>query len=149
MDSGFCVHELERHQTEDTIDSHINGELTVIWRDWDKIIKDPKMVYVNLIDANQIKGPHLHKTRTSYFYCIDGELVIIIRDTENAYHEIKMNSKEPVLVEVSKGIASALINPSDKIVRVLVLADVAWRPDENEMLNVKFQDYDWNKWKKE
>ena len=63
MDSGFCVHELERHQTEDTIDSHINGELTVIWRDWDKIIK--------------------------------------------------------------------------------------WRPGENEMLNVKFQDYDWNKWKKE
>jgi dTDP-4-dehydrorhamnose 3,5-epimerase len=41
-----------------------------------------------------------------------------------------------------------LINPSDKIVRVLVLADVAWRPDENEMLNVKFQDYDWKKWKK-
>jgi dTDP-4-dehydrorhamnose 3,5-epimerase len=60
-----------------------------------------------------------------------------------------MNSKEPVLVEVSKGIPCALINPSDKIVRVLVLADVAWRPDENEMLNVKFQDYDWNKWKKE
>jgi len=54
MDSGFCVHELERHQTEDTVDSHVNGELMVIWRDWDKIIKDPKMVYVNLIDANPI-----------------------------------------------------------------------------------------------
>ena len=48
MDSGFCVHELERHQTEDTTDSHVNGELTVIWRDWDKIIKDPKMIYLNL-----------------------------------------------------------------------------------------------------
>ena len=141
--------ELEKHDTKAINDSHVNGELTVIWRDWDEIINVPKMVYVNSVNPKQVKGPHLHENRTTYFYCIDGELIIIIKDTENAYHEIKINSKEPVLVEVSKGIASALINPSDKIVRVLVLADVAWRPDENEMLNVKFQDYDWNKWKKE
>ncbi|SVD13231.1 uncharacterized protein METZ01_LOCUS366085, partial [marine metagenome] len=25
---------LEKHQTKDTNDSHINGSLTVVWRDW-------------------------------------------------------------------------------------------------------------------
>ena len=51
MKPEFFVHKLERHETKDTTDSHINGELTVTWRDWDKIINDPKMVYVNSINA--------------------------------------------------------------------------------------------------
>ena len=40
--------ELEKHVTKDIHDSHTNGDLTVIWRDWDNIIKKtPKMVYVS------------------------------------------------------------------------------------------------------
>jgi dTDP-4-dehydrorhamnose 3,5-epimerase len=31
---------------------------------------------------------------------------------------------------------------------VLVLADIAWRPDDNEMDNTIFDDYDWRKWSK-
>ena len=58
---------LEKHQTKDTKDSHINGSLTVVWRDWDNKIKnDPKMVYVSSVNTGEIKGPHLHKKRTSY-----------------------------------------------------------------------------------
>ena len=56
---------LEKHQTKDTNDSHINGSLTVVWRDWDNKIKnDPKMVYVSSVNPGEIKGPHLHKKRT-------------------------------------------------------------------------------------
>ena len=78
---NFSVWDLERHETKDTQDSHLNGDLTVIWRDWDKIIaKHPKMVYVNSINPGEMKGPHLHKKRTSYFYCINGDAVIIIQD---------------------------------------------------------------------
>ena len=33
------VIELEKHATKDIHDSHTNGDLTVIWRDWDNIIK--------------------------------------------------------------------------------------------------------------
>ena len=149
MDDGFCIHDLETHPTKDILDSHVNGELTVIWRDWDKIIHNPKMIYLNLIDSNEIKCPHLHKNRTSYFYCLDGELVIIINDKKNHYHEIKLNSKKPQLVEVLNGIPAALVNTSEKTSKVLVLADIAWKPDDNEMLNVKFEDYDWDKWKKQ
>ena len=149
MLDGFCIYDLETHTTKDILDSHVNGELTVIWRDWDKIIHNPKMIYLNLINSNEIQGPHLHKNRTSYFYCLDGELVIIINDKKNHYHEIKLNSKKPQLVEVLNGIPAALVNISEKTSKVLVLADIAWKPDDNEMLNVKFEDYDWNKWKKQ
>jgi dTDP-4-dehydrorhamnose 3,5-epimerase len=31
--------------------------------------------------------------------------------------------------------------------RILALADVAWKPNDNEMDNVTFDDYDWKKWK--
>ncbi len=36
---------LEVHKTKDVSDFHVNGELTVIWRDWDKILDfEPKMI---------------------------------------------------------------------------------------------------------
>jgi dTDP-4-dehydrorhamnose 3,5-epimerase len=34
---------------------------------------------------------------------------------------------------------------SDKTSRVLTLADLAWKPNDNEMINVSFDDYDWEK----
>ena len=67
MEKGdFSVFELEKHETRDISDSHVNGELTVIWRNWDKIINSPEMLYVNSVNPGEIKGPHIHKNRTSY-----------------------------------------------------------------------------------
>ena len=67
-DKKISLWDLEKHETKDTLDSHINGELTVVWRDWDNLIKDhPKMVYINSINPGEKKGPHLHKKRTTYF----------------------------------------------------------------------------------
>ena len=147
MKSDFAIHELERHETKDVKDSHINGELTVVWRDWDEIINEPKMVYVNIINPKQIKGPHIHKNRTSYFYCIDGEIIIIVKDKEGNFHELKGDSRKPKLIEVSNDIPAAIVNPTTNISTVLVLADRAWKPDDNEMENVTFENYDWDKWK--
>jgi len=143
---NFSVIDLESHKTKDVRDSHINGELTVIWRDWDKIIKNPEMVYINSVNPGEIKGPHVHKNRTSYFYCIEGEMVILIKDQEGEYHEIKINSNESKLVSVSNGIAAAIINPSKNISKILVLADKSWKPNDNEMENVDFENYNWKKW---
>ena len=143
----FSVFQLENHETKDVLDAHINGELTVIWRNWDKIIKNPEMIYLNSVNPGEIKGPHMHKNRTSYFFCIHGEMIIVIQDKNGKYHEIQTNSNEPKLVCVSNGIAAAIMNPSKNISKILVMADIAWRPNDNEMLNVKFNDYDWNKWK--
>ena len=145
--TDFKIIQLEKHDTKAINDSHVNGELTVIWRDWDEIINAPKMVYVNSINPKQVKGPHLHENRTTYFYCIDGKIVLIIQDKKGDFHEIEADSEKPILVSVSNGIAAAIVNPSNNIAKVLVLADIAWKPNDNEMKNIKFEDYDWNKWK--
>ena len=146
---NFSVWELEKHETKDTTDSHINGELTVIWRDWDNIIKNhPKMIYVNSINPGEIKGPHIHKDRTSYFFCIYGSIVLIIKDDDGEFNELKADSEKPVLICIPNGVEVALVNPTLVISKVLVLADVAWRPNDNEMRNTTFENYDWNKWKK-
>ena len=147
-EKNFSVWDLEKHQTKDIADSHINGELTVIWRDWDNLLKNhPKMVYVNSINPGEIKGPHIHKNRTTSFFCIDGSVVLIIQDDDKKFHEMKMNSEKPVLITVPNGIAAAIVNPTGKIAKVLVLADIAWRPNDNEMKNITFDDYDWEKLK--
>ena len=145
--ADFKIIQLEKHDTKAVNDSHVNGELTVIWRDWDGIINVPKMVYVNSVNPKQVKGPHLHENRTTYFYCIDGKIVLIIQDKKGNFHEIEADSEKPILVSVSNGIAAAIVNPSNNIAKVLVLADIAWKPNDNEMKNIKFEDYDWNKWK--
>jgi len=147
MGISFRIHELEKHETKDVSDSHINGSLTVIWRDWDKIIKDPQMVYANFIDPKQVKGPHLHQNRTSYFYCIHGEVVLIIKDENGEFHEVISKSDKPQLVEIPNGIGAAILNRTETPSIVLVLADISWKPDNNEMKNVTFEDYDWDKWK--
>ena len=148
-DKNFFVWDLEKHQTIDTTDSHINGELTIIWRDWDNIITNPpKMIYVNYINPGEIKGPHLHKNRTTYFSCIHGSIVLVIQDDDGKFHEVKADSEKPTLISVRNGIAAAIVNPTDDISKVLVLADIAWKPNDNEMKNISFNDYDWDKWKK-
>ena len=145
---NFSVLDLEKHQTKDTTDAHINGELTVIWRDWDNLIKNhPKMVYVNSVNPGEIKGPHVHKNRTTYFFCVHGKVVLVIQDNDGKFHEIKTDSEKPVLITVSNGTAAAIVNPTTKIAKVLVLADIAWRPNDDEMKNISFDNYDWSKWK--
>ena len=140
---------LEKHLTKDIQDQHINGTLTVVWRDWDDIIKNsPKMIYVSSVNPSEIKGPHLHTKRNSYFVCMHGKVVFIAKDENGKYLEIESSEDEPVLVCIPKNCPSAHINLSDQVSRVLVLADIAWKPNDNEMENVSFDDYDWAKWKK-
>jgi len=140
---------LEKHPTKDINDQHVNGSLTVVWRDWDKIIKNqPKMVYVSSVNPREIKGPHLHTKRNSYFVCIHGKVVFITRDQNGKYDEIESSADDPVLIYIPKNCPSAHLNLSNDISRILALADIAWRPNDNEMKNVTFDDYDWSKWAK-
>ena len=139
---------LEKHETKDVSDGHVNGSLTVVWRDWDKIVQNnPKMIYVSSVNTNEIKGPHIHTKRNSHFVCIEGEVVFIIRNNDGTFDEIVSSEKEPVMVHIPKNIASAHINLSKNVSRILALADVAWKPNDNEMQNVIFDNYDWTKWK--
>jgi dTDP-4-dehydrorhamnose 3,5-epimerase len=71
---------------------------------------------------------------------------LVIQDNNGKFHEIKADSEKPVLITVPNGIAAAIVNPTTKIAKVLVLADIAWRPNDNEMKDVLFDDYDWKKY---
>lgn len=138
---------LETHQTKDVKDNHVNGSLTVIWRDWDKIIDhDLKMIYVSSINKGETKGPHIHTKRNSYFVCIHGKVVFIIKNNNGSYREIISSEEKPVLVHVPKNVSSAHINLSDTVSRVIALADLAWRPNDEEMKNDIFENYNLSKW---
>ena len=138
---------LEKHETKDVKDSHVNGSLTVVWRDWDKVIeKEPKMVYISSVNLGEIKGPHIHTKRNSHFVCIHGKVLFVIK-YENEYLEIESSEENPIMVFVPKGVPSAHINISNGISKVLALADIAWKPNDNEMENITFDDYDWEKLK--
>lgn len=89
----------------------------------------------------------MHTKRNSYFTCIHGKVIFIIKDKNGKYLEIESSSENPILIKVPKGIASAHVNPTNETGRVLVLTDKAWQPNDNEMENVTFGDYNWNKWK--
>ena len=145
QDKPFSI-KLEKHQTKSTVDQHVNGSLTVIWRDWDDIIKNyPKMIYVSSVEPGEIKGPHLHTKRNSYFVCVHGKVIFILKHENGDYEEIVSSEYEPILVFIPKGIPSAHINLSKSTSRVLALADIAWRPNDDEMKNVSFPDYNWEK----
>jgi len=105
------------------------------------------MIYITDVEPGKIKGPHLHKKRTSYFLCIKGKIAFVIKDVDGKYKEIISSENEPVLIQVPKNMASGHINISAEKSSVLVLADIAWKPNDNEMLNINFDNYDWGKWK--
>lgn len=140
------IFKLEKHSTKDVNDSHVNGSLTVIWRDYDYIIKNElKMVYVSSVDPGEKKGPHIHKQRDSYFTCIHGKVIFIIK-TDDGFQEIESDAENPVMVFVPKNFPSAHINVSASTSRILTLTNIAWHPNDNEMENIEFSDYDWSKW---
>ena len=148
-DEYFKIIDLEKHETKDNQDQHINGSLTVVWRDWDNIIKDEfKTVYVTSVNPGEVKGPHLHTKRISYFVCIHGEVVFVIQKKPGEYEEIHAKADKPVLIVIPKNISAAHINVNDGVSRILALADYSWKPNDDEMKNVSFNDYDWDKWKK-
>ena len=140
---------LENHETKDIVDEHTNGSLTVVWRDYDEILKNsPKMVYVSSVNFGERKGPHLHTKRDSYFFCIEGKVIFIIKNSDGNFIEIESSPENGKMVYVPSGIPSAHVNLADKTSRVLALADISWKPNDNEMQNVNFDDYDWKKWNK-
>ena len=73
-------------------------------------------------------------------------IIFIIKDENGTYHEKKLSETNPELIFIPKGIPAAHINIGPITGKILALADISWKPDNNEMKNVKFDDYEWEKW---
>jgi len=106
------------------------------------------MIYVSSVNKGEIKGPHLHLKRTSYFVCVKGRVMFIAKDAEGNYHEIESSEENPVLIRIPNNIPSAHVNISENVSKVLTLADISWKPNDSEMINVIFEDYNLKKWNK-
>ena len=118
-DKNILTYRLETHETKDILDNHANGKLTVIWRDWDKIIEyQPKMAYISYVNSGEIKGPRIHTKRTSHFVCIHGKVVFIIKNSDGSYSEIISSDEQPVLINIPKNVPCAHINLTENISRV-------------------------------
>ena len=63
------VIKLEKHATKDIHDSHTNGDLTVIWRDWDKILEKYKHYHSDDIFRLRL-GWRKNFSYTDYWQCI-------------------------------------------------------------------------------
>ena len=148
-ESKIRTYKLEKHQTKDIHDKHVNGFLIPVWRDWDKSISvKPDMAYVTSINPNERKGPHLHVIRHSYYVCIKGKVMFVIKEKSGKYLEIESSEDEPVLIEIPKNHSSAHINLSDEPSLIMALVSPSWKPDNRDEHNETYDDYDWNKWKK-
>jgi dTDP-4-dehydrorhamnose 3,5-epimerase len=147
-ESGIIIHKLEKHLTHNIKNNNVNGFLIPVWRDWDKTITvQPEMVYITSISPGEIKGPHLHVIRHSYYTCIKGKVVFIAKENSGKYIEIESSPDEPVLIEIPKNHSSAHINLSDETSIIMALVNPSWKPDNKDEHNVTYDDYDWDKWK--
>ena len=72
---------------------------------------------------------------------------MLFKKKPGEYEEIRANADKPVLIVIPKNIPTAHINVNNGISRILALADISWKPNDGEMENTTFEDYDWNKWK--
>ena len=73
---------------------------------------------------------------------------MLFKKKSGEYEEIRTNADRPVLIVIPKNVLAAHINVNDGVSRVLTLADLSWKPNNDEMKNISFNDYDWDKWKK-
>lgn len=140
------IFDVEKIITRDKKNDKPNGVFIPIWRVWDsKYISSPQMVYVATIPVGEMKGPHLHKSRTGYITPISGKLLFILKSNGN-YKEIEIDSEIPKTIEVLPGVGLVTINIGTNIATILNLCYPAWHPENQDNFTADFSDYDFSKW---
>ena len=98
-------------------------------------------IFIGSFDENEERSLEAHYE--------SGAIYMTSNLPENGdYVEIESSSEKPVMVIVPKNIPSAHINLSKSTSKILTLADVAWKPNDNEMRNINFNNFEWSKFKK-
>ena len=131
-------------------DGSANGYLVPLYNINDEFFekgKEPQQVYLTVIAAKKIKGPHLHYIRTGCFTCIKGNARFILK-TENGY-EIFYSGEdyEYQSVIVPTGTPAALQNIGQEEAFVLNMPNPAWTPTMSDEYSADFSDFDFNDFK--
>jgi len=106
--------------------------------------KEPEQVYLTVIGAGQIKGPHLHFIRTGCFTCIKGNARFVLK-TDGGYEVFYSgDAHEYRSVLVPAGVPAALQNLGDDEAYVLNMPNPAWTPTMDDEHTADFSDFDFN-----
>tara|TARA_B100001057_G_scaffold440554_1_gene474536 strand:- start:48 stop:503 length:456 start_codon:yes stop_codon:yes gene_type:complete len=128
-------------------DKSENGYLVPIYNINDGFFeegKEPQQVYLTVIKADKIKGPHLHYIRTGFFTCIKGDAKFVLK-TDNGFEEFYSGENYDYLsIEVPTGIPAALQNIGNEDALVLNMPNPAWTPDMDDEYTADFSEYDFN-----
>jgi hypothetical protein len=121
-----------------------NGFLVPIYNIHDGFFesgKEPQQVYLTVISANQIKGPHLHYIRTGCFTCIKGNARFVVK-TETGYEVIYSGEDyEYRTVIIPTGVPAALQNLGQEDAYVLNMPSPAWTQNMNDEHTADFSDF--------
>lgn len=126
------------------IDGENNGYLIPIYNINEKFHLDgrePKQVYLTVVNKGKIKGPHLHYKRSGFFTCIKGNVKIVTKE-DGKYKEYFSGENHAYLsILIKTGIPAAIQNIGDEDAFVLNMPSPAWTPDMNDDFLSDFSDY--------
>ena len=110
-------------------DGEENGWMLPIWNCRESDYR-PDQVYVTAVNPHCSKGPHLHKVRTGFFSCIQGNVTIITRkDGTYEKHWLGLhNAHKPLKVE--PGTACQIVNRENDPAVLLNMPSPSWAADE-------------------
>ncbi len=95
-------------------------------------------------------GEQIWATQEMMSILFDVDRTVITKHLANIFQdgelEEEATSAKFAQVQIPKNFPSAHINITNEQSTILALADVSWKPNDNEMENITFDDYDWDKW---
>ncbi len=115
----------------------VNGWLCPIWN----VLDGPQVdqVYLTVILAGMMKGPHLHLKRRGLFKVIQGNVFVVCRvDDHYSVRAIDIFS-DPI--PVAPGVPCALYNKGTEDAYVLNMPSPSWRPDDVDEHEVEGWDF--------
>lgn len=117
------------------------GELWSIFNPYDPDSETPdyfalKQVYITTIGPGKAKGPIVHRERSSIVVPTQGRVIIQLGPDRDDFEQ----NPASCLLEIPPTMPFRFVNPTDQTVMLLVLANKAWSPDDDD--SIKYDGWD-------
>ena len=105
-----------------------NGYLIELLKEGDKTL-----VYLTSIYPNCFKGYHLHKIRTSNYFCIKGKVKILLYDLNTKRkEETILDASNPKILYIPTNVATGLENICNEEVQLINFPNPPYEPFHKE-----------------
>lgn len=100
-------------------------------------IPNDGQIYVYTVTPKSRRGDHYHKNKEEWFFCVYGELELIIKTKDNKKIKKKLHYKNPEIVYVAPGTVHTLINNKNKEAVVVAYASKEFEKDNPDTYQVE------------